>query len=217
MPYALKLTDWGLKLALRHEKVAHLTTKGNRIGRGTFCVVYNGSTPDTVLKITLDDRAYELATCANYAMRGEHAPVVTKDYGQIGTARIGYESFPIYAFEVERLEKVTSSILRKLVRALSNSAQTHQIEQMNSDRRDRKKIDDSLKNYDLFRKLADDFEESHPKIAELLEQIATFCGDWGDSGMDLHYANFMQRGSGTLVINDPVVCISKLQLCHRSK
>jgi hypothetical protein len=197
---ALNLTAPAVKAA-RH--MPELKGK-NPIGRGVFTAVFEGTRPDTVLKLTVDSRAYGLLCDGVLCCDGPHFPKVTRKFGQVGDVNIRGEDFPLYLYEVERLERLKGGTLASkqahaLIKlAYSASAQTPG-----------EASDDDYSAQTLDHLVS--FADEHPLLTGTLTAAVDMLRSWVHSNdevsMDMHRANFMMTGAGTLVINDPI--------CHR--
>jgi len=188
---ALRFDHWGVKQARKHEVLV-----GKKpIGRGTFSAVFDGTRKNTVLKMTVDDSAYWLlndwAVCVNHW----HFPRVVKNYGEIGNTRIGRFDFPIYLYEIERLEKV-SGPNKRLVNLICGAEDNSRRMAMGKNWEERPK---AAKVLDLMLE-----DKALPRtIHNALRQLRNFA-DHMDGSLDLHSGNFLQRANGELVMSDPI-------------
>ncbi len=146
------------------------------IGRGVFCRVFEGSTPQSVYKLTADRSHVEYLT-DRLSPQGRFKPVVIEDYGVVGTLKTGTD---IYLLEVERLQR--------LKRRSKNARLVAEI--MNQTRRALPTEDKAL-------------EKDQPGLLEFMEDLNNFTYNFLCT-FDLHYANFMERTDGTLIFSDPV-------------
>lgn len=92
----LQLLDRGVQAVRRTHP--DLLGKG-ALARGTFSVVFEGTEPGRVLKLTLDETHYVYMT-DGLAPTGPHKPVLFQDYGVVGNTGAGTN---LYLLEVERL------------------------------------------------------------------------------------------------------------------
>lgn len=115
----LSLRDWGVVRA----RSRHPLLRGKRaLARGTFSAVFEGASPTTVLKLTLDRSHYAYMT--DYlAPQGVFKPRLVQDFGAIGQTTRGFE---LYLLEVERLEKLprgnpSARVVRRVVKHYRDS------------------------------------------------------------------------------------------------
>lgn len=186
-----------LAFNLNHWKMRDLRQlpelKGKKlIGRGMFSAVFEGSTPDTVLKMTVDSVGYWLLNCCAAGVGGEHFPKVIKNHHDVGEVNVGKTEFPVYLFEMERLVKLkVGSAAKKLARKISTS---------------QLKISRASWSSDVTGQLGE--LASVAKLPETLRQairdVENFAGNYPNAQLDMHMGNFMQRENGDLVITDPM-------------
>jgi hypothetical protein len=152
------------------------------LGRGYFSRVFEGSTSDTVFKLSYCRAGYAYMT-DGIAPDGPYKPVLKHDFGQVSEVVrfCDGEVFPVYLIEMERLSPLdprhpTRPLLRKLT----------------SSRLDYSKWDQLLE------------KEARP-LREFFDALAGFVTNFHftvDGGIR---RNYMQRQDGTMVANDPVL------------
>ncbi|MHB0928653.1 MAG: hypothetical protein ACYC3W_07000 [Candidatus Nanopelagicales bacterium] len=101
----LKLTDPYVKTASQHPSIKNKKL----IARGTFSFLFEGSRPDTVLKMTADQSNYMLLNDYVVRVKGKHFPQIIDCYGEIHEICVDGDHFPVYLYEMERLKKLTSN------------------------------------------------------------------------------------------------------------
>ena len=192
----LKLNDWRVKLALRHEAL-----QGKKcIARGVFSAIYEGSKPNTVFKVTVDSFGYWMLNCAYYGVKHKHFPRIIEDHGVIGEIKLGCDEYPIYLFEMERLEKLeVGSGSRKVASGISSKSRrsigkSYSRRCLGDNDRASVVIGDMKKNTLIPR-----------SIRSALGQLTEFCVNYPNASVDMHLGNFMQRKNGDVVITDPLM------------
>lgn len=201
------LADTGTKLALQHEALAGKS----RIGRGKFSAVFDNG--DTVLRMTVDPIAYELHT-VHFAPTGPHFCRLVNDYGDIGQMHERAGGHPIYLFETEKLQPVRSNLAarRDMQKILKTSGDVHYDAQRLA-RANR----GSVYSMHLLTKMLEEGMEIPQSMLEAIDELSSFVGGYPDASVDFHSGNFMVRpGCGTLVFNDPLCDVSKLDERHQS-
>lgn len=188
----LQFNDPMVKQALKHEAL-----KGKKlIGRGAFSMVFEGSKPNTVYKVTLDDVNYWMLNCCAAGVSHKHFPKVYNNFGAIGDVSINKNSHTIFMYEMERLNKLergteasnVSTILTKL-----QNASFGNVFKYGPINRALFQIQDMMQSKSL------------PKsIMNALRQLEEFAYSYEHIGLDMHRANFMMRKNGTLVLSDPL-------------
>ncbi len=175
----LKLRDWGVMRA----RSRHPALKGKRaLARGTFCAVFEGSTPSTVYKLTLDRSHYAYMT-DGLSPSGDFKPRLIEDFGTIGQTTSGLE---LYLLEVERLEKLprgnsAAQVIRRVVKHYRNSG----YKELPCEPGDVKGLDG--------------------KLARFLCQLNWFIQNFGYTFDGKVGNNFLYRPEdGHLVVSDPV-------------
>ncbi len=198
---ALLLTDPAVKMIRRMPELA-----GKRpIGRGVFSAVFDGTRPDTVLKLTVDSRSYGLSNDGCVRCDGPHFPRVVNNFGEVGESIIRQEEYPIYLYEVERLSKLQAgSVAAKQARALLNASIRASGRAPYSPRSEHTALSIATALVDE----ANDDETIPVSLHTALEDLRDWIGCHDDISIDLHRGNLMQDSAGVLVINDPI--------CHDS-
>jgi hypothetical protein len=190
---ALRLDNRDVKLAMNHP----LLKDKKPIGRGVFSAVFEGTRKNTVLKMTVDDISYCLLNDWTVGVKHRHFPRVIENHGDIGAVRISGMQYPIYLYEVERLEK------------LKNGSDTKRLAQMISRSKDKvhwnsiSRWDDYTRAYMELTIMARDAMLPR-SIRNALSLLSDFCSNMPGSTLDMHLGNFMQRKNGELVITDPL-------------
>lgn len=189
MKKALRLDCWDVKQILN----SHPDLKGKKpIARGCFSAVFEGTRPNTVIKVTMDDIGYYMLNDGMFGIRGKHFPKVIKNHGEIGSIHRRGRNFSIYAFEMEKLEKLqTGSDARKIARktyhatgdALRSAGYSNQC-------------------YDVLCFLK--VPGIQRSLRNAINQLRDFANYFNHGAIDMHMGNFMQRKDGTLVITDPI-------------
>jgi len=187
----LKLDDWRVKLATQHEAI-----KGKKpIARGVFSAIYDGSRPNTVYKLTADSFGYWMLNCDYYGVKHRHFPKVFKNFGEVGEIKLGKKEFPLYLFEMERLERVSGeakkqaqAIVRQQGKTLTNAWQWPQLDRAFFC------VQDMLRSKSFSRSVLNAFA-----------QLEEFCCNYPGAALDMHIGNFMKRKNGELVITDPLM------------
>lgn len=167
--------------------------KGKKlIGRGMFSAVFEGSTPDTVLKMTVDSVGFWLLNCCAAGVSGEHFPEVVKNHHDVGVVKVGKVEFPVYLFEMERLVKLkVDSAAKKLARKISTSQLKISRASWSSD------VTGQLKELANVAKLPE-------TLRQAIRDVENFASNYPKAQLDMHMGNFMQRENGDLVITDPM-------------
>lgn len=161
------------------------------IGRGMFGAAFDNG--DTILKLTVDEAAYMLATDWVVRPDGEHFAKTVHNYGWMGEHAGGYS---IYLYEVEKLAKLEAGseqrkLARRLVTQVGGSVR-------NSWHRARA-AQEALDLHGKDKTLPESIRDTLLRLSAFLDNVGEHCG------LDLHLGNFMVRSSsGTLIFNDPV-------------
>jgi hypothetical protein len=189
----LRLDNWSVKRARNHP----LLVGKKHFARGAFSAIFDGTRKNTVLKMTVDPISYGMLNWSFPYVNHRHFPRVVKNHSDIGEVRINGENYPIFLYEIERLEKLkvggearaTAKLIKTSLMLASNSTPLWQ----------RINIP-----YTEIEAVAQD--RALPKsIRNAMDQLSTFCSNIGDAFfIDMHMANFMQRKNGELVISDPL-------------
>lgn len=184
---------WGNRKLIRQNDKAvrqaqRLTPAAGRklLGRGVTTLVFEGEHPNSVLKLTVDQVAYELAE-AQRSWECAGLPRTGQLFGQVGTTS---EGNAIWLFEQERLTKLgVGSAPRKLCMGVSRLVWS-QYEHCDT-------VDEVLASA----------QPSIPNVG--LSAAALHLADFAATRrerlrLDLHASNFMLReASGQAVVSDP--------------
>lgn len=200
MPHVLRLTEPGVKAALRHDAL-----KGaKKIGRGMFAAVYEKG--DTILKVTCDANQYAMYRDPHHP-DGPYFPVTLKDYGDIGETSDG---LPIYLVEQERLDKLRGGPIE--VYRAAKAVATFMGEETNRKYREmRHRGSYTMRDADMQQRASIEALESAacnkdfaPELRASMLDIAVFVANYEGVAADFGMSNMMRRGS-QLILND-VVC-----------
>lgn len=192
---------------------SHPVLQGRKlIGSGQFSGVFEGTTPDTVLKLSIDEASYLFHTDNLLKPTdGHHFTQVKFDFGRVGTFTTSKNitrtalsnpvelNVPVYLYEVEKLQKITpNSDNAKIVKRLTKDWRDQDVLSTCQDIRSRAR--------DIAFKLRDMafYQHVNPTIMDALDEIADFMMDYDSAFVDIHGANMMQRADGTFVFSDPV-------------
>lgn len=161
---------------------------GRRIARGGNSIIYEGSKPNTVFKLTVDPAAWWALADPYFALKGKHFLKLIQAIGEVGesTRRPG---MPLYLMEIERLENPrgrskASFAYRHLSRKYDytiNDSVLRGVEWICHSIKE-KRVKGSLKT----------------ALLQIVEFIQTF-----DCYPDIHAGNIMRRGD-IWVFSDPV-------------
>lgn len=193
---ALRLDQWGVKEARRHKPL-----EGKQIiGRGVFSAVFEGTRKNTVLKLTVDDIAYWSLNDIYVGVRHRHVPRVIANYREVGSAKINGRDYPIFLYEIERLERVNGEA-RRLAKLICNAESTSRQTLRGPGIFERPSADK------VFATMAKD--KALPRsVRNALCRLAEFAENVPGGDVDLHMGNFMQRANGDLVLSDPIANMS---------
>lgn len=185
MAKVLSLKDPGVQAVMRDPLL-----KGKKmIGRGMFAAVFEGCRPNTVIKLTADSAGYWLLNDGCMRVKHWHFPRVKENFGDVGEISIGKEKFPLFMFELERLERARGEA-RKLAKFVSEKeGRTH------------------CCGYNTVEKLAilSDDRRLPRSTRNAMKEMQQFCSNYDNVALDMHLGNFMQRPNGELVMSDPVM------------
>lgn len=196
---------------VREVRKSHPALKNKKpIAAGMFSGVFEGNSPNTVLKLTICPSSYALLT--DQRLLGTlHTPQLIKDHGVVGQFKTGtniketkltkaiIKDVPMYLVEIERLQKVpigtTKQVITHISKAIKRAmlatleSESHTVNQSNAllELCQSSKHIGGIQSYKDYAESLVSFMESHP-----------------DAFYDTHVANFMQREDGTLVFSDPV-------------
>ena len=194
---ALRLDHWEVKLALRHP----LLEGKKPIGRGCFSAIFEGTRKNTVLKLTVDDIGYWLFNCWATKVEHRHFPRIINRHDDIGTVKLRGTDYPLFLFEMEKLEKIKPGTdAKRLAMKIQNTARTASSKTglwMRDDLRSAMMVQHMMQDTTLPR-----------SIRNALGQLENFCCGIRGGQMDLHVNNMMQRKNGDLVITDPLANMS---------
>ena len=175
----LHLKDFGISKARRE----HPALRGKRVlARGTFSAIFEGASPASVLKLTVDPAQYAYMT-DGLSPDGQLKPVLLEDHSQIGETSSGEDVFLI---EVERLAPLARGAegYRVMRRVLALYARN---------------------GHKLLPEDPAEVKGMTQLMSSFFAQINWFCINFGyriDAAMG---QNYMQRTSdGSLVASDPV-------------
>lgn len=211
----LTLTHPSVRLARNHPAI-----KGrNLLGAGQFSAVFEGSRPDTVLKLTVDPAGYWLFNDDVVRCQGRHFPTTGEDYGQIDEVVVHANltngrprQVPIYLYEQERLEKLSQkSDQRKLAKSIINLSRQASNDPIYIDTCAKRRhprlrdVDDARLTLQVMGRS----QELPESVREAIGNLESFCQHFDDLFLDLHFGNFMVRPStGDLIFSDPFGCSS---------
>lgn len=204
MAYMLKLNDWQTRKHIRE----HGLDKMDRLGRGTFCAVYD-ETADTVLKLTADAIQYE--SVRDYLF-GTHYPELIGGAGYIGEQSHGELS--LYLFRAERLNPLRMADLatKRLARKVLSKVDSVWCSSWNSVPGNHS-TDWAYRRSEVSRKTIRELRDDDTlplSIREAFEYLENFANDYQDVGLDFHRNNLMVRGTDELVFNDVIVSVKPL-------
>lgn len=183
---------------------SHPALKGKKLlASGMFSGVYEGSTPNTVLKLTICP-----GTCSmlldSKLRSSKHQPKIIHDYGCVGAFTTGTNVIetkitkpvkrlvPMYLIEVEKLNKLTPKsetmlFAKRLSKLMQNALAG---EDMGATERQMQILRDT---------------SAEPTISAYFDGLIDFVArNKGRVFFDMHPANMMQRSDGTLVFSDPI-------------
>ena len=187
----MKLTDQGVREAMRHPVL-----KGKKIiGRGVFSIVFEGTRKNAVLKLTCDQYAYRMLNDDHCAVTHRHFPRVSKNYSRVGNVKLAGRDFPIYLYEMERLEELQfGTEQRKLALKLCKSVDLSDWKTASTMSRIQTALalEDAAKDKNMPR-----------SIKNALMDLGRFCRAMPGAGLDLHMGNIMRRKNGEIVFTDP--------------
>lgn len=194
---ALRLDHLEVKLALRHP----LLEGKKPIGRGCFSAIFEGTRKNTVLKLTVNDIGYWLFNCWATKVEHRHFPRIIDRHGDIGTVKLRGTDYPLFLFEMEKLEELQPNTdTKRLAKRIQTSVATASSKAglwMRDDLRSAMMVQHMMKDVTLPR-----------SIRNALGQLENFCCDYSGGQIDLHMGNMMQRKNGEFVITDPLANMS---------
>lgn len=189
----LKLNKFGTKAAMRD----HGLTSKKRIGRGVFCAVFEGDTPDSVLKLTAD---WTMRESMVFYFNDPAFPTVLEDYGYVGEQE---EDCSLWLLKTERLTRLRDApaSVKKEAKFLIKKF-------------DQARMDLYQSGYPLAKDTSSESEllilealkqdGAMSKYEVVLEQLTVAVSNLPGSRLDFHTGNLMARGN-QLVFND-VLC-----------
>lgn len=189
----LRLDNLATKFIARR----HGLTPARRLGRGTFCAVYEGDSPESVWKLTADDIQRESAL---FHFNSPWFPKLLEDCGYVGDQ----DEQPLWLFKTERLQPLRQSpaSVRKEARFLMQRFAVNW----------EAALDQGFAAHSeefcaqVVALVMDDPTASH--YQEAMGQLYNVLTNYPGARLDLQQANLMARGD-QLVLND-IVCNAKL-------
>lgn len=178
----ISLNDYEIK-RLRRESI--LAGK-KPIGRGAFSVVFEGTRPNTVLKLTADPTAYALLNDGVAKVSHWHYPRVVKNYFCVADVRLGDEEVPVWLYEVERLQHVKGKDAR-LATQIADWVYA-------------KRVQTALERAENL-PAAPHLPRS---IYNAVKRLQDFFMYFEQARLDFCRTNIMQRANGDIVLNDVV-------------
>lgn len=161
-----------------------------RIGKGTFCHVFETADPTRVLKLTADF-AHTAYLTDRMAPQGRFKPVVHADFKAVCETLCGLS---VHLLEVERLQKIrrgspNGRLVSRILRFVNKTGGCA---------------------YGRLPTHEDELPWLPADLGEFLQEVNDFPPLF-NCQLDLHWANFMERADGTLVLSDPVCDHQTLQ------
>lgn len=193
---------------VREVKKNHPILKGKKlIASGMFSGVFEGNSPNTVLKLTICPATHSMLT----EIDDVHSPKLIKDYGVVGEFMTGTnvtetkltkpvrKLVPMYLVEVEKLHKIKPgpnrkaalSISKEMMSCLSESAMCGE-------------SSTDIQAQALLRLHTYNDHFTAPSFQNYFQKLVGFVRGNGNAFFDIHAANLMQREDGTIVFADPV-------------
>lgn len=195
----IKLNDFGTKAVLSQ---FGLTPK-RRIGKGTFCAVYEDG-PDSVMKLTTDPIQRE--STRDYLI-GVHFPVLQEDIGHVGTQHT--DDLELYMFKAERLrptrdaDAATRKLARQVISAVDDCWRTTEAFRALNGRGSVAQVKSACSSVVLAQ--LTEFKSLPLTIRDAFVDIQRMVWDYKNLVLDFHGANLMVRGTDELVFNDVIV------------
>jgi hypothetical protein len=196
---------------LRH---SHPALKGRRLlDSGKFSGIFEGSTENSVFKLSIDKASYIFNTKSDYNSTNQHFIKLNKDYGQVGIYALHHNirqskatltnltQVPIYLYEVEKLYKITTNTKNyELAQHLVNNWQKFHGLSCSKD------LNNSIVSFVSHLKHLNSDQQYSDTIINALENVANFISRYAKESAftDLHSSNMMQRNDGTFVFSDPI-------------
>lgn len=183
------------------------------IGSGQFSGVFEGSTEDTVLKLSIDEASYLFHTDSLLKPTSHHFAKFTKDFGNVGMFTTSKNiprtklsnpielEVPIYMYEVEKLDKIE----QKTDNATLSRRLTKDWRELDVRSRYKCLVDRARDVAFHLRDIAF-YQHVNKSVMDAIDELADFMKDYGKDKAfaDIHGANMMQRKDGTFVFSDPV-------------
>jgi hypothetical protein len=189
---AFRFDEPGARLALRHP----LLQGKKLLGRGNFSAVFEGTRPNTALKLTVDGPSYWMANDKVTRVTHRHFTRVHDDHQDIGEISVLGRRWPIYLYEVERLSKLRAgSQACKLARSI--------IIRHNDRRLTYADVPEEFLAEEEARKMVA-CKDLPGSVRNAFKDLARYCSYNGGNFLDLHMKNFMERANGQLVMTDPI-------------
>jgi hypothetical protein len=196
---------------LRHH---HPVLKGRRLlDSGKFSGIFEGSTENSVFKLSIDKASYFFNTNGDHYHANQHFIKLIKNYGEVGIYALPNKrkqpkstptdspQVPIYLYEVEKLNKITTNTKNhELVRHLVRNWQKFQGLSSSED------LNNSIVRFANHLKHVNSEQHLPDTVIRALEEIARFISRYAKEGAftDIHPLNMMQRNDGTFVFSDPL-------------
>lgn len=190
---------------------SHPTLKGKKlIASGMFSGVYEGNSPETVLKLTICPASYAMLTDPRF-VNNPHATKLVNNYGQVGEFMTGTNVIetkltkpvkrlvPMYLVEIERLHKTANNAAKKVAAHVSQATRKA-IMSTREDESHRKNQAKALRELAKSSKLIGNIES----YAQYFEHLIAFVEGNKNAFFDMHQANTMMRVDGTVVFSDPI-------------
>lgn len=183
------------------------------IGSGQFSGVFEGTSENTVLKLSIDEASYLFHTDSFLKPSSEHFAKAVYNFGRVGTFTTSKNvtrtalsnpielQVPIYLYEVEKLQKIPQStynhlLARRLTKDWREQDSLSRIEPLCG------------RAKDVAHRLRDRgyYQHDNRSVMDAIDEIVDFMLHYNDQGafVDIHGANMMQREDGTFVFSDPV-------------
>ena len=191
----LKLDHWAVRRAVRE----HNLNQYPRIGRGTFCAVYDKG--DTVLKLTCDEKAYWFVRDMQDA--GPWFPRLIADHHKV--AAMGERD--VYLIEVEKLTRIRANS-KPWKRVVELGDKLHTQYKSFHNKADLTELDrHRYASVHAFYRMADD-DTLDEDTQEAFGRVAQWMSNY-ECGHDFSAQNVMLRGT-QLVFNDVIADTASL-------
>lgn len=175
----------------------HGLTPARRLGRGTFCAVYEGDSPESVWKLTADEVQRESAL---FHYNSPCFPKLLEDCGYVGDQ----DERPLWLFKTERLQPLrqSSADVRKEARFLMQRFSVNF--EVALDQGFSAHAEEFCAQVVALMMEDSSVEPYHEAMGQLYNVLTNYPG----ARLDLHSGNLMARGD-QLVLND-IVCNATL-------